>query len=243
MHPPLPDNAAKLQHGHVVSDLHLFTHRSDAADYVRAISSAANGADFLVLNGDIVDFHWTTLQSLNDTAHAAVDWLASFILASPNCQFFYVMGNHDRFDFFADHLQALAGLAINFHWHPTHVRIGRCLFLHGDLALDAGCDDPFNEGVWPAEPMRGRASHLGYRAIVAARAHRVTHPLYPPRRCARRIVKCLRDQHPQLTRGLTDVYFGHTHRTFANFAYRGIHFHNTGATVRHMHCRLLPVEA
>ena len=85
----------QTQTGFVVSDLHLFTERSSAHRYMDRIHDTLADADFLVLNGDIVDFRWTTLPSKEATAHAADDWLADLCIEYPHCQFYYVMGNHD----------------------------------------------------------------------------------------------------------------------------------------------------
>ena len=231
-----------LQHGYVLSDLHMFAHRSTAADHLSTIREIAGEADFLVLNGDIFDFRWSTLAGADETAHVAVDWLASLVLGVNGCEVFYVLGNHDRFAFFADHLQGLAEQTDNFHWHASHVRLGQCLFLHGDLVFDRKCADPFGELFAPPEAKRHRAMHLGYRAIVATRAHRVAHPFVGPSRCARRIVGSLNRSHRPLRDGLTDVYFGHSHRAFSNFSYDGLLFHNTGSAVRHLRSDLLPVR-
>ena len=236
-----PDN--DLRRGHVVSDLHLFAHRSEGHRHLQAMSRLAQDADFLVLNGDIVDFRWTTLACSETTARVGVDWLASLALAAPNCELFYVLGNHDRLAFFAAHLEALAAERARFHWHPTHVRIGPCLFLHGDLTFDRTCPDPFGVSMRPTHRVRGAAMNLGYRALIAARVHRMAHPFFHPRRCARRISRCLQQAHPDLADGLTDVYFGHTHRPFTDFRHDGLIFHNTGSTVRHLQSRLLTVNA
>ena len=232
-----------LSRGHVVSDLHLFAHRSDGPKHLQMMSRLAQDADFLVLNGDIVDFKWTTLACSESTARVGVDWLASLVTAAPNCELFYVLGNHDRVAFFAKHLESLAAESPRFHWHPTHLRIGSCLFLHGDLVFDRTCPDPFGMAMRPTQRVRGMAANLGYRAVIATRAHRMAHPFFHPRRCARRITHCLERAHPDLADGLTDVYFGHTHRPFTDFRHNGLLFHNTGSAVRHLEIRLLTVKA
>ena len=232
-----------LSRGHVVSDLHLFAHRSDGPKHLQMMSRLAQDADFLVLNGDIVDFKWTTLACSESTARVGVDWLASLVTAAPNCELFYVLGNHDRVAFFAKHLESLAAESPRFHWHPTHLRIGSCLFLHGDLMFDRTCPDPFGVAMRPTQRVRGATMNLGYRALISTRAHRMAHPFFHPRRCARRITRCLEQAHPDLADGLTDVYFGHTHRPFTDFRHGGLLFHNTGSSVRHLEGRLLTVEA
>ena len=42
----------------LVSDLHLFSRRSRAGDYLPAIHRAADEADLFVLAGDIFDYKW-----------------------------------------------------------------------------------------------------------------------------------------------------------------------------------------
>jgi len=206
------------------------------------IREVAADADFLVLNGDIFDFRWSTLADADETAHVAIDWLASLVFGVNGCRVVYVMGNHDRFGFFAEHLQGLAEQTESFHWHASHARIGACLFLHGDLVFDRSCADPFGDDFLPAEAQRGRTMNLGYRALVATRAHRFAHPFFSPRRCARRILGSLHRSHRPLLEGLTDVYFGHSHRPFSNFNFGGVLFHNTGATIRHLDAAHLTVR-
>ena len=231
-----------LRKGYVVSDLHLFTHRTQAHEHIDSIRDAAAGSDFLVLNGDIFDFRWSTLTNRTATARAAVNQLRSLVEGTNGCRILYILGNHDRFGFFAAHLSDLATEQPTFSWHPTHARIGKCLFLHGDLVFDRARADAFGNGLDPVHRNRGTMMNMGYRAIIATRFHRIMHPFYPPRRCARRILGCLHRSHPSLRDGLTDVYFGHTHRTFTDFRCGGVAFHNTGSTVRHIRSKLLSVH-
>ncbi len=81
--------------GHVISDLHLFAHRSVADSYMRDIRRAAAESDFFVLNGDIFDFRWSTLPTADDSLDAAVAWLRALVTEHPHCRFFYTVGNHD----------------------------------------------------------------------------------------------------------------------------------------------------
>ena len=232
-----------LKKGYVVSDLHLFTHRTVAHKQIDAIREAAAGRDFLVLNGDIFDFRWSTYSTRKATAVAAVNLLRRLVEGTNGCRILYVLGNHDRFAPLAARLSDLATEQTTFGWYASYVRIGTCLFLHGDLVFDRACTDPFGNDLDPIHRHRGTMMNVGYRAIVTTRVHRIMHPFYPPRRCARRILGCLHRSHPSLSEGLTDVYFGHTHRTFTDFQCGGVAFHNTGSSVRHIKSRLLPVTA
>ena len=235
--------APDRQFGYVVSDLHLFTHRTAAGAHLSALRGAADKAEFFVLNGDIFDFRWTTLASAEATAQAAEEELERAVRRYPNCRFHYIMGNHDGLAWFARHLDALAERAENFHWHPSHLLVGDSLFLHGDLALGNGRRDPLQRTLkqLPRKPSRGL--HAAYEVLVASRAHRAVAGLHSPTWCAKRILKSLRAHHPALAPRLRDVYFGHSHHPFSNFRYQGVRFHNTGSTIRHLRCNLLEVQS
>ena len=58
--------------GLVVSDLHLFSARSEYARYEERFLDLCKGKDLLVLNGDIVDFKWSQLGSFEATADATI---------------------------------------------------------------------------------------------------------------------------------------------------------------------------
>jgi UDP-2,3-diacylglucosamine hydrolase len=228
--------------GCVVSDLHLYTHRTSIDRYVERIGNAAGGADFFVLNGDIFDFSWTTLASVAETVGAAERLLEQMAGDYPRCQFFYVLGNHDGYRFFAERLDEVAARVANFHWHPSHLRIGDALFLHGDLALDVRCRDPFHRSLRRRSRKRGSLLNLGYQMVIASGVHRVVSSWHRREHCARRILRCVRQHHPRLARGIRDVYFGHIHRSFRDFVHDGVTFHNTGAAIRGLHCEVLSVR-
>ena len=122
-----------MRTGFVISDLHLFARWSQAGTYMDRIMRAAARADVFVLNGDIFDFRWTTYPTTEDSVDAAVEWLKSLAAAHPHCRFIYILGNHDGFRLFADRLDRLAAELPNLECHPSHVHLGRALFLHGDL--------------------------------------------------------------------------------------------------------------
>ena len=86
--------------------------------------------------------------------------------------------------------------------------------------------------------MRGDFSREQLRALQ----HRVNNMLHRPRYCAKRLLRALRASENPLADDLRDVYFGHTHTTMSNYSYRGIRFHNTGATIHGIECALLPVR-
>ena len=53
-----------------VSDLHLFSGRTQAARHAPALHAAARRARTFVLGGDIFDFRWSTLGSVETTVRA-----------------------------------------------------------------------------------------------------------------------------------------------------------------------------
>ncbi|MBS3820283.1 MAG: hypothetical protein GVY16_07700 [Planctomycetes bacterium] len=231
-----------MKHGYVISDLHLFTRRSNAGEYAPAMHDAAAEADFFVLNGDIVDFRWSVHADTAATIQAILDWLEALISPHPHCRFFYVMGNHDGCQPLADALQRFAETTSNFDWNDSHLRIGNTLFLHGDLPLENRDGDICKRRLGEAENSRHHLQHQIYSALVALRMHVLATRLGNTRQCARCILDNLRQYEPDLADGLTDVYFGHVHRTLRDFAYDGVRFHNTGASVRGVDCRVLRVR-
>lgn len=218
-----------MKTGFVVSDLHLFTRWTRAKKYLPAMSRAAADADFCVLNGDIFDFRWTTLPSIADTVEAAGEWLRSFAQSHPACQFYYVMGNHDGFDFFAEHLDGMVGGVENLNWHPSHVRIGNALFLHGDLVLHGPMKDPFARPLTRKLRKESDGMISVYHLMHRMRLQRMVAPLMKKKWCVDRLAQSFELARPHITGGVTDIYFGHTHLQFSGLRHKGYTFHNSGA--------------
>ena len=93
--------------GLAVSDLHLFARRSAGEEYLHSLRSQLASTDVLVLNGDIFDFRWSTLPSVEATAARALEWLEALHAAYPSCTIHYVLGNHDCPTFFRARLDRL----------------------------------------------------------------------------------------------------------------------------------------
>ena len=117
-----------------VSDLHLFSSRSDGHRHRDSILAAAAESDVFVLGGDIFDFSWTTLPTLEETVERAVAWLTELAAHAPNCRFYYVLGNHDYHQPFIERLREVERTVANFAWQPFFLRLGNSMFLHGDVA-------------------------------------------------------------------------------------------------------------
>jgi hypothetical protein len=107
-----------------VSDLHHFSRRSDADQHDESIHAAAEQSDVFVLGGDIFDFKWSTLSTLDETIVAARDWLAELTSSHPRCQFHFLLGNHDHDLQFIGELQRTSRATPNFAWEPYFLRIG-----------------------------------------------------------------------------------------------------------------------
>lgn len=229
------------QFGYVVSDLHHFAERSQADAHMPAIRAAAAQADFFVLNGDVFDFQWTVLDSVEQTIDAAVCWLRELAADHPRCRFVYVLGNHDALEPFVHRLDSLAAQTPNLEWRPSHHRDGSALFLHGDLPSRLRPQRSFRRRLRTDVRRRGRFLSACYRVVTAAGLHRWVTWWYRPRRRARKILRALAAA-DGLGQGVTDVYFGHTHEPFSGFEYGGVRFHNTGSAVRGHRCDLLAVR-
>jgi UDP-2,3-diacylglucosamine hydrolase len=232
----------ELRSGFVLSDLHLFTRRSMAAGWEGDIARAASAGDFLVFNGDIVDFRWSTLPSVGDTIDAAVRWLDHWLVAYPRCRFYYVMGNHDGLAEFGQRLELLSRLRPNLVWHPSAVCIGSALFLHGDLPLRLGRGRSLRGPLPEVLGQHGRLADDCYQLATAARLPRAAVRIHARRRTVAKVERALQADPPYALGPVTDVYFGHTHLPFARHRHGGLTFHNSGSAIRGMDGGLLPVD-
>lgn len=217
---------------YVVSDLHLFSQRTLGHHYADEIYTAAAQADHFVLAGDIFDFHWSTLTSIQDTVRAACGWLSDLVESHPDCHFHYLLGNHDNHRLFVDRIDGLDDQARNFTWHPYLLRMGGSVFLHGDAANPGMTPErlPHYRHRWSQSPMRTPLQHQVYSAVTRVNLHvAAVRMVSPRRRVARRLLSYLESQGHTRQSGVRDVYFGHTHRAMSNYPFQGVRFHNCGA--------------
>lgn len=228
-----------------ISDLHKFSRRSYAELHEPEINKAAARAKTFVLGGDIFDFRWSTLPSLESSIDAAIEWLADLTKLNAACDFHYVLGNHDFNLPFMQALDEFADAIAHFTWHRYYHRIGDCMFLHGDVA-DGGVT---HEALMAArenchynrQPHAVR--HYLYDVVVHLRAHKaVAKSMNRKQKVASRIHFYLQDIGHDASNGLRHVYFGHTHVPMGGYEYEGLKFHNGGASIKFMDFRILPVD-
>jgi UDP-2,3-diacylglucosamine hydrolase len=190
-----------------------------------------------VLNGDIFDFRWSTLPSVEITAARAAEWLEALHAKYPECDIHYVLGNHDCPTFFRERLHGLAKRLGRFHWHEFGVRIGTALFVHGDCThrkMDAAALRRFRDD-WDNERQHGGWLTKAYLAVDGMGVTRAAHKYYFPRKTTvERAMHYLDQTCPEWRVNTLDCYFGHTHQPFSAYQHGNIRFHNTGSAIRGM---------
>ena len=229
-----------------VSDLHMFSRRSQAARYQDQLHATAQDAQVFVLGGDIFDFRWSTLKSPEATVDAAIAWLEALIGPHAQCQFHFVLGNHDCNQRFVKRLDALSASLPNLSWYDDYVRIGHSVFLHGDVA-DANMTSAMlaiRRQKWHHDEKRGPVKNMLYDLVVHARLHKLAGQIANPQsRVAARIQGYLEDVGQSPKTGLRHVYFGHTHVAMSNFQFGGLTFHNGGAPIKGLEFRIIKTDA
>lgn len=230
-----------------VADLHLFCRRFDGQRVWDRLLEASKQAATVVLGGDIFDFRWTTLPTIEDSANEAIRRLESMVRTNRHCEFHYLLGNHDHHQSFVPRLERLAYDEPNLSCHPYYLRLGKILFLHGDVATRTmGAEQLEKERRrWLQVRKQGRVANWVYDLSVGLCLHKLAYRVvYPRRAVARRILAYLEQIDEGPDAGVTDVYFGHTHLALSHFEYDGIRFHNGGAPVRWCSFRILqPIGA
>jgi UDP-2,3-diacylglucosamine hydrolase len=229
-----------------VSDLHLFSRRSLAPRYDAALRRTVSEAETFVLGGDIFDFRWSTLPSLDRTISAAIHWLQELTAINPRCSVHFVFGNHDYNRQFVAELDRLASVTPNLHWHRTHLRIGQSLFVHGDIADKPRlCHETLllrRQKYWHDEVARGRVANLLYDFAIGARLHHMAKLVSRHKRVTKRLLHYVDRIGQGYESGLRHVYFGHTHYAMSHYERGGILFHNGGAPMKGLEFRIVPAE-
>jgi UDP-2,3-diacylglucosamine pyrophosphatase LpxH len=235
--------------GYFLSDLHLLARRSMASSVLPLIHDAASRSHTMILGGDIFDFKWSTMSSLDSSIDAAIVWLEELVVAHPRCSFYYLLGNHDSHPNFVAKLDKLAFGLPQLQWQPYVLRILDCVFLHGDIVDCAPNHTILQERrkLHESRPHPRRYAHMLYSLVVQARLHRAAmHIAIRPKGILRKLSRYLRNEGLDAEHGVRDVYFGHTHLVVDGVQYAGLTFHNGGASIRGLPFRIietrLPVE-
>jgi len=231
--------------GLVVSDLHLFARRSVGRELMRELLPDLKTARVLVLNGDIVDFRWSTCAHHEETLQRSLDWLGELIATLPGCEIHYVLGNHDCLAGFKPALSKLAHAHHRFHWHEYHLQLGDALFLHGDCThWRMGKHDlqSYRDG-WSRSRRRGKTATSAYRVFDRLGVTRLVHRWhFTLDRTLDRLTHHLDDAHVGWREQVRHCYFGHTHEPFDHFERGGVAFHNTGSAIRGLKFNPLPLS-
>ena len=227
-----------------VADLHLFSRRSRGHLCEDAIVAAARRSRVCVLGGDIFDFKWSSHNSVEASIAAAEVWLRQLIEQVPECQFHFVLGNHDDHPQLVSRLPALATEYANFFWDRFYLRLGDAVFLHGDAADRRMSVESLRQRRdrfvhHPRQPW----AHRLYGLIVGAQMHRlIPHAVYRPAIVADRLLNYLSEIGHGAQDGVQHVCFGHTHRPITDYQPGGLTFHNGGAPIGRAQYRIIEIQ-
>lgn len=240
----LQDPFAMLE-TYFLADLHLFTRRSLAPRHEAAIRAAAARASTFVFGGDIFDFAWCEQPTVASAVDQAARWLERLVAEHGQCQFYFLLGNHDCHPHFVKRLDELARSLSNLQWAPYYLRLGDNLFLHGDVRRRRSVASLVNSRRrWMRTRPRGSALNRLYDLAMQSGLHKVaTRVAHPKRTSARRILRYLEEIGHGPDDGVRHVYFGHTHRQMSGFEYGGLTFHNSGSPMRGVPFRIVKVCA
>jgi UDP-2,3-diacylglucosamine pyrophosphatase LpxH len=230
-------------HGCFLSDLHLFSPRSDWQRWRSGTETLLADKSWIILGGDIFDFRWSTEGGNRETLLAARLWLEKFIAEHSSAQIVYLLGNHDCHAGMHELLSEVARLYPQFQWHQEWFQLEDCVFSHGDC-LDAGGIGPHLHHYRrkfqhdrPAPPW----AHRTYDAAVAMRLHRaIPVLLHRPKNTCRRLSEHLPEASACDTSEIRRVFFGHTHRALEGYQFAGRSFYNPGAALKHLPFRPIP---
>jgi UDP-2,3-diacylglucosamine pyrophosphatase LpxH len=227
-----------------VSDLHLFSSRSQEERFLDQIRSRAADAKAFVFGGDIFDFRWSQETSSRETLVRAEHWLRELVTECPECQFHFILGNHDHHPELVNSLELLNKKLDNFDWYPYYLRLGNSLFLHGDVIDKRSGAQRLvkrRESNRFHKP-RGAVANQIYDWAVARQLHKpLVHLSRRKKTAARRLLAYLGEIGQGADTGIENVYFGHTHLEMTDYKFDGVTFHNSGAPIYGLRFRIVEV--
>ncbi len=231
--------------GIVTSDLHLFTKRSQPQLLLDKLYAQLPDCDILVLNGDIFDFRWTILPTIEHTIDEAERWLVSVMRDFPALELHYVLGNHDCYTEFVECLQGLEIHYPSFKTYEYYAQLGTILFLHGDCANYAMT---FKHHAAARDSWRrcGKLPSIcvgPYEMCDRLKITKLCHQIcFPKSAVARRITHYLNTLPTGMPPDICDIYLGHTHLPFQDFQWQDYRFHTTGSAIQGLDASLLRFE-
>jgi UDP-2,3-diacylglucosamine hydrolase len=234
-----------MKKAYFISDLHRFARYSRAERYLAEIESAAAEADTFIFGGDIFDFSLAKKSTLRPMMDRSIGWLDKLVSRSPNCRFYYVLGNHDCYTRFVRLLDEFSRTATNFSWHEYYLRLGSCVFVHGDVAERRMTPDDLarTRRPWLSVTKRKTLPGLIFAVTKPINLHPLIHyASFPKRFAARRILAYLDHLGHGPATGITDVYFGHTHLGVSCYRHNGVAFHNGGSPMMGFEFRIVEIE-
>jgi UDP-2,3-diacylglucosamine hydrolase len=226
-----------LRQGLVISDLHLFSPRSNGEDQLRRIKRHLERIDTLVLNGDTFDFRWSMYPSENASIRAALLWLERLSVQFEGRRVHYIFGNHDRLRAFRSQAENLARGSRSLLFHSESIRLGHSLFLPGDCASPQMSGERLaaHRDAWSRDRPYGPIGSGLYAIAASTGVGRLLgHQQFPRQATVQRVSRYLDGLSPDWRIGTVDCFFGHTHIPFSNHIEGGVRFHNTGSAIRGM---------
>jgi len=242
MNSPPTHPTPAIRSGLFVSDLHLFSPRSDAAHIPQQLAHVNAADQCLVLGGDIFDFRWSIRGSHELTLVAAIHWLEELLANTGDAHIRFLPGNHDCHPEFLARLAELSQLEPRFDYSEHQLQHGDALFLHGDVLDARGSLAKYRAKFHHEEPQTN-VKHRMYDLAVGIRLHKLVPLLrHRPEVTSRRLRLLIEALHLATPATFKRVFFGHTHAPVFGHQSQSVRYHNPGAALKHMRSFPQPFE-
>jgi UDP-2,3-diacylglucosamine pyrophosphatase LpxH len=231
-----------MKKGIVISDMHFFARRSKADSVEKELYSQLPENDILVCNGDMFDFRWRQVPSMQQAIDEAINWIKKTMDKFPSLEVKYVIGNHDCNRDFIDNLRLLEKDCPRFTIYEYYFQMGTSLFLHGDCSnsLLSFEDLKSYRAQWEKSNQWPLYLALGYQFFdvigLTGFAHRKK---FPRNEVVQRILHYLKTIPSGFPSGIEHIYMGHTHLPFSNFQWEDFMFHNSGSSIKGQESNIL----
>lgn len=238
-----PPEYIDLRQGVFVSDLHLFSSRSDGDRCLETLERYQQECQCIVLGGDVFDLRWSRLDGLTPTIGAAVDWIEMLLERTGRSRILYLAGNHDCHPDFAAAMSSLASRYERLGWFEHALQIGDALFVHGDI-LHAGIHMDGLSSYRQKHHDKDAPHpllHQFYDLAVGLRLHKAVARLSnSPKATCQRLQTLVKQLDTCVEAPVQRVFFGHTHVSIEGLELDNQAFFNPGALLKHT--RHQPIE-